>query len=625
MMLAQDQRAYSAEQAIMRDIWHSAPYAPHCSNDKRVGLQLPRKEAFSKKYVQLNPPCNIKFFVIDIDHEDTLLWNNDSAPAPNAIIRNKDNKKCHLLYRVDDILVKSVKEDVKVKDKPLNYATAVYYGLCKKFKADRAAFSNVVSKNPFHPDFDTEFLHERVYTLKQLAEYAEPDWSVYRWGEKENPNPESRHLCLFHKLRHIAYRHVNKWRLSGDSEGFYHFVLAEGLAMNQFTGKGFKEDANLAVSSVKATAKSITEWTWNKYHGTSCNRGVMKLPHDMALKEKQRKAARYAADIKHERTLKLLVECFQALGTKDNKPTQAKVALKSGISVSSVKRYWAEVLLSVDDNNAKAAAIKEKNVSLGIHKVSFPRSVSNQSPVFAFKYELSSFVLNKHRSLLNLDASFFLSESVSLSANYHYSHASGRVIESSLVNVQTLNKSTRQDLFKGWYEIDLKFSHGQMFVNVVSEHLLKLQAKQGLLSQSWSQLEIESWFQLLDNYQFFITNMDLYFGEWSDLTSLSIKQLKVALVAYLHGAGKLKFNSLLDDQFTLLLSNARFKQTFNFISLCRKSISGLSLKLRTIESNVFKPYWGKALIIHDALLLNDPRLAARISDQLKFEHTVKII
>lgn len=621
-LLQNNRPAFLAEQEIMSVVWHNAPYAPFCSDNKTVGIQLPRREAFKQPYVQLNPPCNIKFFIIDIDHEDEYLWNNEQVPTPNVIIRNKTNKKCHLLFRVDDILVKSVNDDVVVRSEPIVYANAVYYGLCNKLKADRAAFSNVVSKNPFHPNFNSEFLHSRIYKLKDLAEFAEPDWSVYQWGEKENPNPESRHLSLFHKVRHIAYRLVNQYRLAGDMEGFYHQVLKECLAGNQFAGHGFTEDENLNKSSVKAIAKSITTWTWNNYVGSSCNRGVMKLPHDMEQKQKQQKAAKYVAELKRERTKETLFKVVKDIVNCSSKPSQQMVAMAAKVSLSTVKRYWSDLkeITSITQDDV----IDAKKVSLAIHKVSSLREVDKVSVNVSFNYQLSSFLLNKHKQSLSTSSVLFNQEFLSLTSCYSYQVNSGRFVESgsNIFNVQTLSKSIRQSVFKGWYEIDLIFSHGQMIKNVMFDFIENV-LKPRLLNADnlWHNLEIDSWQQIFEHYSLFLNELEANLKHWTRLSGLTSKELKVALVSYLHGAGQSKFNQLLKGKAGILFADGLFSKVIKTFKLCRKSIVNLSLKLNSEESKVFKPYWGKVLVIHDGILVESSLFANEISNSLNLQHT----
>ena len=606
------------EQEIRRDLYYSAPYAPFCSDNKTAGFQLPRRDAFKRQYVQLNPPCNYKVFVIDIDHEDESLWNNEEVPTPNVIIRNKNNRKVHLLFRIDDVLIKTVKNDVIVKDSPIQYAKAVYYGLCKKLGADRAAFNNVVSKNPFHPAFNTEFIHSQVYKLKDLAEFATPDWSVYRRGEKENPNPESRNLSLFHKVRFVAYGQVQRYRLANDMEGFYRAVLTECELENKFRGKGFKENVDLPSSQVKAIAKSIATFTWNKYKGSKVNRGVMSLPHDMDQKEKQKKAALYVAKKKKDRTINEVLKALEEVYLSGEKPTQERVANSCIHSLSTVKRYWSEVK---DQYEGRGDCINKK-VSLAVHKVSFPRNSISVKPDVSYKYNLSVFRLNRFKAELG---NIFNSSDIYklFVSNYRLDTNSGRLIEfGSDLNIQTLKKDIRTELFRGWYEIDLTFSHGQLLGTLVCNSSAFLQSKIKSITDVNGK-PYGCFIEPIETYMHFISNMSEYFNSWSSRSGIDVKTIKKGLVALMNGAGEARLNKIYDGKLNKLLSDIAFFEVLTCVRLAYENIPSLSSKLRMLEVEVFKPYWGKGLIIHDSILVQTNEIATEISKQVNYLHTLR--
>ena len=474
----------------------------------------------------------------------------------------------------------------------------------------------------FHPDFNTEFIHSRVYKLKELAEFAEPDWSVYQRGEKENPNPDSRHLSLFHKVRHLAYQQVNQYRLGSDLESFYQFVLKECLANNRFQGAGFREDENLPASSVKAVAKSIATWTWNNYTGTGCNRGIMKLPHDMEQKQKQHKAAGYVAALKRERSLERLKLAFKKLLNENVKPTQTKVAHKAELSLSTVKRYWQEIKSS--STSSVAAENSNKKVSLAIHKVSSPRDLKAPALDVGYTFKISSFLLKQYSSALSLNSSLFNQEFLTSTSQYRFQPKSGRLVESSseLFNVQTLPKAIRQSVFKGWYEIDLVFSHGQMLLDVMSTYLEDVLQPAGVEeTDMWKMLEIDAWSQSIAHYSDFLNNFDERLTCWEKLSAVSAKKIKVALISYLHGAGRIKLDNLLSGKLSILLRDKLFVKILKIFELCRKCIKNLSVQLNYREAEVFKDYWGQLLVIHDGILVKDFCLAEKISTKIKYQHT----
>ncbi len=548
-------------------------------------------------YVQINPPCVKKFLIFDIDHEIVSRWDNENVLTPNVIIRNKHNKKAHLIYQIDDVLMKSVNDDVIVREKPLNWLKAIYYGMCKQLGADKNVFNAITTKNPFFPGFDTEFLHSRVYTLTELANNCEPDLSVY--SPKKfidlDINNQSRVMTLFHKVRLEAYRDVERYRATGCLNEFHAHVLKLCQRENEFQGKGFKVDGNIDKAQISATAKSIAVWTWNYYRGHAKNRGVMNLDESLNKTEKHKAGALYTATQKSLKTAENLKQAYLKLSSrlqsKDRKPTQRELAEFTCYSISTIKRYWRELSLKrVTDN---AASKKEKQVSLGVHKVSSSPIFNKPTAVFSYVAELNVFALNNDLKTKVLNHQNFLE------CTYRYNKNTGRTNEvGSLLNLQTTEKSLRRRLLKGWSEIDLTLSHGQMLGRI--------------LNKFSSPYAVEH----KAAFNYFISELDTFFKDWSKLVSIDSKLIKKALVAAIHGASFRKLNEILLGKLKNLLSNLEFYEVYQAILYVRKNVNDLSKRIARMESSVFKPYWGCAVLIHDAVVVQQTDLVIEIQNWL---------
>lgn len=579
------------------ELYLNSPYAPFASNNKHCGIQMPRRKAFESDYVQINPPCNIKWFVIDVD-EDVTNINFEALPPPNALVKNKNNNKGHLLYRVDDILIQSVQEKIEVRKKPIQFAKAVYYGMCKAIPgADKAAFNNKVTKNPFSSSYELSVFHSRQYSLSDLAKEIKPDWSVYKVGNRNNPNPESRHLTLFHSVRHQAYSLVDKYRINNDLEGFYIAVKELCNRNNEFRGEGFKDDSNLDSSSVNAIAKSIAEWTFNNYNGERINRGVMKLPFDMELSEKQKLSAKRTAQNRKSKSLNALLEAWPKRNTL-NKPSVLKkwLSQETGLSLATVRRYWEKVVGSNEE------AIKNTFQSFGVNKVSFPRAPRDLKnglvSTSSFSYELSGFRL---RGLLDLRGK----EKLKLTSFYYLNDQMTRLSERSDLNIQLMSSDLRKRVFKGWNECDLVFSHGQMLNSYIQE-------KYSLLSDVFNQTGC-SLLEPLKGFIYFNNNMRSCFSSWSRIAKLSEKSIKVGLVALIHGAGDALVDEKLEYKLDLLKSNLEFIEVYQAIKLIRRYEPNLSDILRAKEVNLLRPLWGKGLMLHDGVLVKDEKLIQKLN------------
>jgi hypothetical protein len=148
----------------------------------------------------------------------------------------------------------------------------------------------------------------------------------------------SRHCILFEHLRHYAYSIVNREREHGSFETFNRLLEAYAHNKNSFYKLGFS--TNLALSSIKATVKSVARWTWDKYTGCGrCHRGVMQLDADMPLTEKQRLAAVRTHEIRHKATESKVRAACRALQQKGDALTQAAISRMAGITRQTVAAY----------------------------------------------------------------------------------------------------------------------------------------------------------------------------------------------------------------------------------------------------------------------------------------------
>ncbi|QJP72081.1 hypothetical protein [Burkholderia glumae] len=95
---------------------------------------------------------------------------------------------------------------------------------------------------------------------------------------------------------------------------------------------------------VLSTARSVGMWTWRHRHDKLLNRGVMNLPDDMPLQEKQRQAASYTNASRLNSTLQRILEAVAALKIQGTPVTQTSVARQAGLSIVSVKRNWRLVI-----------------------------------------------------------------------------------------------------------------------------------------------------------------------------------------------------------------------------------------------------------------------------------------
>ena len=234
------------------------PTRPYCTDDLGSGLQIrPRSTAIKKAYIQQNGPGILWWLIFDVDRPGAALaWEQGDLAPPNFIAVNRENAHAHLAY----LLSSGVCKTAAAREKPLRYAVAIERAMTTRLGADHG-YAGLITKNPLHPRWRVWKIHERSYTLGELAEYL--DLRAVRGAANDSVMPAEAHglgrnCALFDAGRVWAYSAVrDHWGPNGQ-ELWHKVVLAHLAGINdQF-------QAPLPVSEVKATARSIAKWTWRR-------------------------------------------------------------------------------------------------------------------------------------------------------------------------------------------------------------------------------------------------------------------------------------------------------------------------------------------------------------------------
>lgn len=311
-----------------------APFLPRCSDDKTATKVRPREYAIRFPYMQVNRAGMVSWLIFDLDHSNALIWDDVGLPAPNLVVRNRENGHSHLYYAIPPVCTTE-----KARSKPIQFMRAVYEAMAARLQADPQFHSGPVAKTPGHPWWRTWELHNHVYELGELADYVDLATSS-PWGRQPDLEAasHSRHCILFEQLRFYAYSIVNREREKGSFDTFNRLLEAYAYNHNSFAKHGFTED--LPLSSLKATVKSVARWTWDRYTGCGrCNRGVMQLDKRLPLAERQRLAARRSTELRQKATeSKIRAACRQLQG-QGKTLAQAAIARLAGLSRQTVAAY----------------------------------------------------------------------------------------------------------------------------------------------------------------------------------------------------------------------------------------------------------------------------------------------
>ncbi|MFI8164156.1 replication initiation protein [Streptomyces microflavus] len=235
------------------ELW--LPLRPYATNRLQEGIRRERRPvAMTRRYVEANPSAISNLLVVDVDHADAVLRAVSSVgshPLPNAVVENPVNGHAHAVWA----LAEAVTRTEYARRKPLAYAAAVTEGLRRALDGD-AAYSGLMTKNPLHTDWSTEWLHGGLHTLGGLEEALSGYMPPARWRETKRFRTSitglGRNCSIFETARTWAYREV---RHHFGSPGTLHTAIhAEVHTRNaEFTEP-------LPTSEARAIANSIHRW-----------------------------------------------------------------------------------------------------------------------------------------------------------------------------------------------------------------------------------------------------------------------------------------------------------------------------------------------------------------------------
>ncbi|MFI5808342.1 replication initiation protein [Streptomyces sp. NPDC051561] len=235
------------------ELW--LPLRPYATNRLQEGIRRERRPvAMTRRYVEANPSALSNLLVVDVDHADAVLRavsSVDSHPLPNAVVENPVNGHAHAVWA----LAEAVTRTEYARRKPLAYAAAVTEGLRRAMDGD-AAYSGLMTKNPLHTDWSTEWLHGDLHTLGGLEEALGSHMPPARWREtkrfRTNVTGLGRNCSIFETARTWAYREVRHH--FGSPDTLHTAILSEVHTRNA----EFAEP--LPMSEARAIANSIHRW-----------------------------------------------------------------------------------------------------------------------------------------------------------------------------------------------------------------------------------------------------------------------------------------------------------------------------------------------------------------------------
>jgi len=247
------QRSESFTKTFIQDTYiERFPQHALATNNLMYGVHMYKAEiALRMAIVQHNYKHSLCWLVYDVDRECAAIdWDDCRTPPPNIIAINRGNGHAHFFYG----LKQPVHNYAGASQKALRYLGSIDIALTEKLNAD-PGYTKLLSKNPINTRWETIYLKTSLYDLDELADWLD----LNKYCDKRKRLPDvgyGRNCTLFERLRVWAYRERRQPYLSAE---FYHAaVLNHGLVLNQ------EFNPPLPHSEVRATAKSVARWTWNR-------------------------------------------------------------------------------------------------------------------------------------------------------------------------------------------------------------------------------------------------------------------------------------------------------------------------------------------------------------------------
>jgi len=193
---------------------------------------------------------------LDIDRPaGALAWEDADLPCPNFATVNPLNKHAHLVWG----LAAPVLTTEAAREAPLRYLNSIRNAYTELTGADRG-YTGLITKNPLHSSWETLYGHGHLYDLGELAEYV-PNLNKFSDGSQSADQVGiGRNVSLFDQVRQWSYREIRLFRGAGRT----HFSVWNDHVLSQVEKCNAAFVEPLVFSEVKAIAKSIAKWVWER-------------------------------------------------------------------------------------------------------------------------------------------------------------------------------------------------------------------------------------------------------------------------------------------------------------------------------------------------------------------------
>ncbi|EGQ9353890.1 hypothetical protein F2K74_24900 [Vibrio parahaemolyticus] len=333
-----------AQYGLQLDVVNSFPEYMRAMFKKGAGSYWVPQQKALEDAAWLQMHLNDRHFVmVDFDGLDEHHWR--TLPLkPNVVSFNpkNGNHQCYWLLKDPVHCHKEAK-----RNKPYKYLRLIEKAIDEKYQGDKR-FARAICKNPFHPKWETEWIHDRRHTLTEIHEGLEldlrdvsgylPSKSASKAYRKAKAGKGKRNTTMFDNVRYRAYREVLKYKeMDGVTYEDWLDVVTQWCARENVW-----EDAEpLPRNAVEATGKQIARFCWYVYNPPKQN--VKPKMTKEQVKEAQRNAQKITKAKQRGASEAAIKEAIAQLKASDKRVTKAAVARIVGLSRQNVTTLYSHL------------------------------------------------------------------------------------------------------------------------------------------------------------------------------------------------------------------------------------------------------------------------------------------
>lgn len=316
-----------------QDFINSLPPKVRSTNDFQNGTKFRYKnKALEHDYIEHNQLYK-KYIAIDIDRKESAYLHEDlNLPTPTFIIINRKNTHCHYLWQLRTPVIYTNNG----RRKPQRFYENIDLELTRRTQADMNYVGKFV-KNPLSKRWLT-ITNNIEHDLEDFQEYIDLSLNSKKNKLKLNIDNQGRNSTLFNNLRFYAYAVVKNYSCY---QSFFADVEARAYEINEQLTQAFSQ--SLPLKEVLHTVNSIVKYTYRRKNENFNNKGILQLPNNLSQKEKEIIGAKHTHSKRKSKTLEAILSSVEQLKIIGIPITQKSVAIRSTMSLDSVKRYWKEV------------------------------------------------------------------------------------------------------------------------------------------------------------------------------------------------------------------------------------------------------------------------------------------